>query len=425
MPSPLSDQILNFCESELFQKYSIQITTTNFDLNKFQNTNEKNDEIINKTATSTTDVSPANIDNNNNNNNDNNNNSLSMIFDTQDDISASIDFTSSTNFTVPDHFLQHQEEQFDLNPLNNHHGPVTDIISGPMFHPHVIPLMGPPLGHVYEDESLSSVPPYMRLAFTSISSPSCALVDPNMVSYFQGNLNNTINSEASAIFAAAANSALFFGSQWPNQELDFQRENGRIFCPDSLPRIYNSELQALSNESQHLVSGAGCSNTLATEITSFDEPSYNKTGRCSVEARREKIHRYMKKRNERNFSKKIKYACRKTLADSRPRVRGRFARNDEFGGEASKANPCGTIEENTISEGARLNNRMYHPNMVASSTHHDNNNGRVFNSNCHVSTTEFVIKLSNVLKQVSLLHITRIDFSPIRSHPSDKNYGFR
>ncbi|KAL3631943.1 hypothetical protein CASFOL_024927 [Castilleja foliolosa] len=30
-----------------------------------------------------------------------------------------------------------------------------------------------------------------------------------------------------------------------------------------------------------------------------------------------------------NFNKTIKYACRKTLADSRPRVRDRFARNDE------------------------------------------------------------------------------------------------
>lgn len=27
----------------------------------------------------------------------------------------------------------------------------------------------------------------------------------------------------------------------------------------------------------------------------------------------------------------MQYACRKTLADSRPRVRGRFAKNDEFG----------------------------------------------------------------------------------------------
>lgn len=27
----------------------------------------------------------------------------------------------------------------------------------------------------------------------------------------------------------------------------------------------------------------------------------------------------------------FQYACRKTLADSRPRVRGRFAKNDDFG----------------------------------------------------------------------------------------------
>lgn len=27
----------------------------------------------------------------------------------------------------------------------------------------------------------------------------------------------------------------------------------------------------------------------------------------------------------------MQYACRKTLADSRPRVRGRFAKNDELG----------------------------------------------------------------------------------------------
>lgn len=387
MPSPLNDQFLNFCESELFSEIqnsdvasssngccydeqSSYSTTTNFDLNKLQN----NDETITKTATSTTDVSPDNIDNNNNNNN---NNSMSMIFDTQDeienDISASIDFTPSANFTVPDHLLQ-QEEQFDVNnpviPLSHQYHPV----------------MGPPLGHVYEDESLSSFTPYMRGLASTSSSPSCALLDPKMVnSYLQGNLNNTMNSEASAIFAAAANTALFFGSQLPNQELDFQGENGRIFCPDSLSRIYNNELQALSNESQHLVSGAGCSNTLATEITSFEDPTL-KSGRCSVEARREKIHRYMKKRNERNFSKKIKYACRKTLADSRPRVRGRFARNDEFC-ESSKANSCGTIEEDTINhEDIRLNNIMYHPNMVTSSTHHDNN-GRIFTSNCHVTTT--------------------------------------
>lgn len=74
-----------------------------------------------------------------------------------------------------------------------------------------------------------------------------------------------------------------------------------------------------------------------------------------------RIERYRQKRNERNFNKKIKvylslprfkflsstvssatahsflpwnvaslqYACRKTLADSRPRIKGRFARTDD------------------------------------------------------------------------------------------------
>ncbi|GMH12778.1 hypothetical protein Nepgr_014619 [Nepenthes gracilis] len=52
--------------------------------------------------------------------------------------------------------------------------------------------------------------------------------------------------------------------------------------------------------------------------------------RCySPEEKREKIERYRSKRTQRNFNKKIQYACRKTLADTRPRIKGRFARNDE------------------------------------------------------------------------------------------------
>ncbi|KAF8103313.1 hypothetical protein N665_0188s0252 [Sinapis alba] len=60
-----------------------------------------------------------------------------------------------------------------------------------------------------------------------------------------------------------------------------------------------------------------------------DEQKNIKVGRYSAEERKEKISKYRAKRNQRNFTKTIKYACRKTLADSRPRIRGRFARNDE------------------------------------------------------------------------------------------------
>ncbi|KAJ9543753.1 hypothetical protein OSB04_023460 [Centaurea solstitialis] len=58
--------------------------------------------------------------------------------------------------------------------------------------------------------------------------------------------------------------------------------------------------------------------------------SINKTCRYSPKEKQERIERYRIKKNQRNFNKKIKYVCRKTLADSRPRIKGRFARNDEI-----------------------------------------------------------------------------------------------
>ncbi|KAG8069055.1 hypothetical protein GUJ93_ZPchr0005g14876 [Zizania palustris] len=47
------------------------------------------------------------------------------------------------------------------------------------------------------------------------------------------------------------------------------------------------------------------------------------------EERKQKLSRYRKKKVKRNFGRKIKYACRKALADSQPRVRGRFAKIEE------------------------------------------------------------------------------------------------
>jgi len=47
------------------------------------------------------------------------------------------------------------------------------------------------------------------------------------------------------------------------------------------------------------------------------------------EERKQKLSRYRKKKIKRNFGRKIKYACRKALADTQPRVRGRFAKMDD------------------------------------------------------------------------------------------------
>ncbi|RWW60435.1 hypothetical protein BHE74_00032565 [Ensete ventricosum] len=66
-----------------------------------------------------------------------------------------------------------------------------------------------------------------------------------------------------------------------------------------------------------------------------------RVGRYSAQERKERIERYRSKRNQRNFHKKITvstvpfhlfviyYFFRKTFADSRPRVKGRFARHSD------------------------------------------------------------------------------------------------
>jgi hypothetical protein len=47
-----------------------------------------------------------------------------------------------------------------------------------------------------------------------------------------------------------------------------------------------------------------------------------------TKAREEMLVRYHKKRKERHFKKKIRYASRKVRADNRVRIKGRFARAD-------------------------------------------------------------------------------------------------
>ena len=63
--------------------------------------------------------------------------------------------------------------------------------------------------------------------------------------------------------------------------------------------------KALGNKTPKLVGGPVSSAPLTSQISSLEDSTF-KVGKLSVEQRKEKIHRYMKKRNERNYSKKIK-----------------------------------------------------------------------------------------------------------------------
>ncbi|XVE64805.1 hypothetical protein DITRI_Ditri07aG0131400 [Diplodiscus trichospermus] len=79
----------------------------------------------------------------------------------------------------------------------------------------------------------------------------------------------------------------------------------------------------------HTNQSSSISASLAME-NSFMEKAHSKVGRYNPEERQERISKYRAKRSQRNFNKTIKYACRKTLADNRPRIRGRFVPNDEI-----------------------------------------------------------------------------------------------
>lgn len=47
------------------------------------------------------------------------------------------------------------------------------------------------------------------------------------------------------------------------------------------------------------------------------------------ETRKDKLKRYMEKRSRRNWNRKVYYDCRKKVADSRLRIKGRFITRDK------------------------------------------------------------------------------------------------
>ncbi|KAL9140315.1 hypothetical protein ABFS82_14G028300 [Erythranthe guttata] len=249
------------------------------------------------------------------------------------DISASIDFTlSPSSFPV----VAQYPEPFSLNNHTSFAGDAADIGQLYTSHQYTPPeqrqVLGPPASFK-EELMMRCVPP----SFIHLRSSSSPAGGGSPFDHMMGPSYLPPSAAAAPPFAAFDNS-LFLGS---DQELDFQGDNiGGLFLQDSMARVFNfssGDLQGLSGggggeqrqQQNNMVQGSPISTNLVTEISGLEDPSF-KVGKLSPEERKKKIHRYLKKRNERNFSKKIKYACRKTLADSRPRVRGRFAKNDEL-----------------------------------------------------------------------------------------------
>ncbi|KAL5542354.1 hypothetical protein UlMin_010064 [Ulmus minor] len=321
LSNQINAQIFEFCDSELFPPETLQ--------NSDEVTSSSNNGCYEENSSYPTNFNSYQDHNNVNSNTDTNcnNNNISIIFDSQDEIdneiSASIDFTPSPpTFSMPPLVLTTQQDQFDFSSIQPPISLPDPVVDGFSHYPAdpIGPLIPPSLPPVFEDDCLSSVPSY---------TPSCSFLGAPMAAYLpSGTINPAaFSADNSGLFA----STMLIPSDLQTQHLDFQGDTNGLYSNDPMQRVFNPrELQALGAETQQLMGGAGNTSSLAPEIPNMGDQTF-KVGKLSVEQRKEKIHRYMKKRNERNFSKKIKYACRKTLADSRPRVRGRFAKNDEFG----------------------------------------------------------------------------------------------
>ncbi|XP_048636694.1 zinc finger protein CONSTANS-LIKE 9-like [Brassica napus] len=334
--SPLSAQIFEFCDPQLFQEtfnQSSEVTSTSNILDKSGSGHGNNSGNSNTNTTTTTENSNTYTNNKFQDDEDDNINAdMSTIFDShedfENDIVASIDFSSSSmQYPALDHLLtKTNEDQFDFAPGVQavHQLPNISYSGDTLTLPHVPSLAPLPLPlEVFEEDCLSSVPSY-NIGLN----PTSPFFRTSGLPTYMVNMNTSLLSSDS-------NSGLYPGYVHPGSEfnkpydqlLDFQADNGGLF------RFNPDDLQALNSieDQSHLVVPQTHPPLGPVEVTGLEDSTLNKVVKLSSEQRKEKIHRYMKKRNERNFGKKIKYACRKTLADSRPRVRGRFAKNDEFG----------------------------------------------------------------------------------------------
>lgn len=190
-------------------------------------------------SNTTTSTTLANVNNMNNN-------SFPIIFYSQDEldneISASIDFSSSPTFSVPQ-LTTTQRDQFDFSSVQPQLT-LLDMMSadGLTRYPaadSVAPLMRNSLRSVLEEDCLSSFPSYVPLNPTS----PCSFLGPDMSTCMSaGTLTAALSVDSSKVFTGD----VLLGSELQLQELNYQGDNSGIYYPDTIPEVFNpGDLQVL------------------------------------------------------------------------------------------------------------------------------------------------------------------------------------
>ena len=116
----------------------------------------------------------------------------------------------------------------------------------------------------------------------------------------------------------------------PPQSLSERRSGG-----SSRPTVSSAATLATPHTAPISTLPSALSNGTMNHST-FQMDLLNKGGRIGIylpDARRARIAKFHSKRKMRIWRKRIKYDCRKKLADSRPRVKGRFVKRSEMDDE--------------------------------------------------------------------------------------------
>lgn len=247
--SPLSARIFELCNTDFFPEalQNSEVTSSSnccYEENSsYATTNiSVTVDVDNKlNSNSNTVTTPTSTTTTNTNNNTTNSSNLSIFFDSQEeidnDISASIDFSLSPSFNVPPFLpVSSQQEQFDFSSVQHQvQLAACSVVEGFSQYPNdsvAPPFMGAPLPSVFEEDCISSVPSYMAL---NPSSP-CTYLSPGMPPYMpHGPLTTALSTGSSGIFGGN----ILLGSELQAQELEYQGENGRMYCTDSIQRVFN------------------------------------------------------------------------------------------------------------------------------------------------------------------------------------------
>jgi len=118
----------------------------------------------------------------------------------------------------------------------------------------------------------------------------------------------------------------------PAVSVTHQVTHHKPMAPTSYRPQHTTHQKHQSQNSAQMATLPSSLNTSMNHAT-FQMDLLNKDGRIGIylpDARKARIAKFHSKRKMRIWRKRIKYDCRKKLADSRPRIKGRFVKRSDM-----------------------------------------------------------------------------------------------